>query len=205
MSFRSLCLPAIMLVPSCHIAVSLHMQSGIYSQREDGLFAVSSGDRMQPGDRLVAAVRLDRPAHVYVVHVDARGGQVRLYPEQDDEPLGAGIPLRIPARGFFSSPPNLVVITAERPLSPSKLLQQVEQQTRARSRTRPSSTPRRLVTREVRSPPEILGEVRGTEEMRRIAMALDAVAETHSGDETTIRLWLSPAETQGATRTNGAQ
>lgn len=205
MTPRYLLLASSMLVASCNFAISLNMTSGLYSQREDGLFAVSSGDRMQPGDRVIAAVRLDRAAHVYVVHVDAAGGQVRLYPERGDEPVGAGIPLRIPARGFFSSPPNLVVITAERPLSQPKLRQQVEQQVRAGSRTRPPFTPRRLITREVRSPPEILGEVRGAEEIRRIAMALDAAAETHNGSEPKIRLWLGSEERQGATRTNGAQ
>lgn len=194
------------LIAGCNVTVPVHLDSALLAQRGNQILALPVGERVRPGDRVSLVLQADRSVHVYVFQIDAAKGASRIYPEQEDEPVVAGLPLRIPARGSFTKVPNVVIFSNTVPLPVEEQKRRAEKAARKRRKRLPGATHQPLVVQDTSLPPGSIGEVRGGEELRRIAAALGSTTDARESDDSSLRLWLTEEQVgQGETRTNGAQ
>jgi hypothetical protein len=88
-----------------------------------GARAVALGETLASGAQLRFRARVDRPAHLYVLHRDPRGGLEKLYPKSGDPLLPAAVETLIPgAHRWFRlderpGEEHLFFVVSPRPLS----------------------------------------------------------------------------------------
>ena len=194
------------LVAGCHVTVPVSMDTVLLAERDKGVLALPPGARVRPGDQVSVTLRVDRSAHVYVYQLDRARGLIPLYPDQEDERVVAGLPLRIPARGALRGNLDLLIFSATDPLPEAKRRRRAEKAAQQPKKRRPGGAGPPIVVRKPDSPPGSIGEVRDGEELRHLATLLGTAADTRASGDSALRLWLEPEEPdQGEIKTKGAQ
>jgi eukaryotic-like serine/threonine-protein kinase len=75
------------------------IDTALYTTRDDGARRLRFGDRVAPGDKLFAQLRVSAPTYVYIVNEDDRGESFLLFPlpgQAADNPISPGGPTRVP-------------------------------------------------------------------------------------------------------------
>jgi eukaryotic-like serine/threonine-protein kinase len=75
------------------------IDTALYTTRDGAATRLRFGDRVTPGDKLFAQLRVSAPTYIYIVNEDDRGESFLLFPlpgQAADNPISPGGPTRVP-------------------------------------------------------------------------------------------------------------
>jgi len=90
--------PAHTRTPSA-LSSTYQIDTALYTMREGGATRLRFGDRVAPGDKLFAQLRVSAPTYVYIVNEDDRGESFLLFPlpgQGAENPISPGGSTRVP-------------------------------------------------------------------------------------------------------------